>query len=148
MILRYLIVVEHLPLALVNGWVFYVNEPNIWFLIVALAFGWLVDIDHFFDYFYWLKNSHTKFSLNAFLKGKYFNKCRKVYLIFHAWEWVILLLVSSFILEERSTVLLCAGLGLFAHLIQDQITNKPSYIGYSILFRIFSSFSLDAFCKR
>ena len=58
-------------------------------LLVSLAFGVLVDIDHLFDYGLYLLSHGGRFSLTTFLSGQYFAWSGTIYIPFHAWEWVV-----------------------------------------------------------
>lgn len=145
---RYIIIFEHLPPSLFIGILFYNFHQNTDYFIVALIFGWLIDVDHLFDYYLWINKSNSHFSVKTFLNGSYFEKCGRVYLLFHAWEWSFILCLLGIFLEENNSFLLCAGLGLFVHLFQDHISNKPNAMGYSIFFRYANKFSLDMFCKK
>src|SRR3989344_955256 len=64
----------------------------------AILGGFFIDIDHLFDYFLVFG---LNFNLDYFLNSYQFISSRKVYVPFHAWEWVILLTYLFWKLETN-----------------------------------------------
>lgn len=118
----------------------------------ALLGGVLIDIDHLFDYFlvYGLN-----FNFFNFFNSYQFIVSRKVFVPFHAWEWVILLLFLFVHLENKYrkkrqyavklllTFTLALTLGVYSHLIIDSLTNAVAPLGYSIIYRALNNFNSD-----
>ena len=74
-------------IALISGF-FYWSYRD-WRLIMAAVFlGIVVDIDHLFDY---LAYYGSNFSFSVFFYGTYMQANNKVYVLFHGWEYLILL---------------------------------------------------------
>lgn len=121
----------------------------------ALLGSVLVDIDHFIDYFLAFG---LNFNLNYFLKGYAFLKSDKVYVPFHAWEWVILCLIIYKIIEKKSkktlmlkyalSLLLAFSLGLSSHLIIDTLANQVILPGYSLIYRGLNNFDVYQIVKK
>ncbi len=113
--------------------------------ISSVLFGFLttmfMDIDHFFDYFMY---KGLTLNLTDFFQADYFSLSGKVFVLFHAWEYVIVLLVSYLFLKRKrfATFLLFAALGIGVHLVYDTLYYGFNPLGYSIIYRILSGFSL------
>lgn len=140
----------HIALSLLAG--FFIGK--IWkkyntSVIAAFIGGVLIDIDHFIDYFLAFG---FQFSIDAFQRGDQFSKLNKLYIVLHAWEWVILLLVFAFIIHKRKKIrykhyiisfTVALALGMVYHLFFDSIANETTLVSYSIVYRIYHNFSLD-----
>ena len=94
----------------------------------ALAFGVgvLMDADHVYDYYHWYVKRRRD----------------KIYVLLHAWEYSIAGLALALFLSHP--LLLAAALGHLAHVITDQIHNRPSRFGYSIVYRAINGFEAEA----
>lgn len=101
---------------------------------LALAFalsGIFIDLDHFIDY--WVQAGFS-LKIKEFFDFCYGRKFHKSYLLLHGWEWLVLLLVGSWLSGWNAWVLgTLAGFGL--HLVMDQLANGPSLFGYSLVYR-------------
>ena len=106
----------------------------------VLLGGVFVDLDHLIDYFLAFG---TSFNLNYFLKGYEFLKSDKIYVLFHAWEWVALLLIISMFFKKRvvwKILIIAVALGLAGHLYIDTFTNQVRPQGYFITYRTLNRF--------
>lgn len=110
----------------------------------ALVGGVLIDLDHFLDYFLafgW------NFRLDYFAKGYQFLKSDKIHVLFHGWEYgIILVVLSIWVLKNKTakSVILALALGIFFHLSVDLLTNDGTrFSTYSILNRIENNFELE-----
>lgn len=110
--------------------------------IAAAAFitGFFLDADHVIDYliaFGW------SFNIGDFFKGKQFGKNNKIYVLFHGYEYAIVLLLLAWLVQDQfiKALLLASALGNMSHLILDAASNPVILIGYSIIFRYINSFS-------
>jgi len=104
--------------------------------------GFLVDIDHFIDYFLAF---HWNFNLSWFLQGYEFLKTDQIHLFFHAWEYVIILLSLGFLLKSKKLIILLfsLALGLFFHLTGDVLMNEGLTIkSYSMIYKIEQDFQI------
>jgi len=142
----------HLVTALgVISWFKYTyKKTNIWLCImIGLGFGFFIDIDHVIDYaMYFLSNGHY-FTLTEFIRGGYFETNRRIYVLFHAWEFVIILWLVYKLLslrykkDNRINLLLLAALAILGHLVVDQLTNGVSPLFYFISYRAINGFGLN-----
>ncbi len=124
-----------------------------WFLFGSLEFSLiggiigavLIDLDHLIDYFLafgW------QWRLPYFLKGYQFLKSDKIYILFHGWEYVILLTVSAwFVIGMNSDFgigLFSLCLGMIFHLAIDMYVNQGvSFKTYLFLYRLRYGFGIE-----
>src|SRR5438105_3107149 len=86
-------------------WSYYGNPKKKLFLVcsISLIAGLLIDIDHLFDYvlaFGW------NFDFSKFMKGDSFTHTHKIYVLFHAFEYVGLLTLWAFVTKNKLRKLL------------------------------------------
>ena len=119
---------------------------NVFAASVAFATGVLVDIDHLIEYaihygwrdfsikeFYQIcKRTHLKNTSRRF---------KKLYLIFHSYEIVILLWVAALLI--KNIYLVAFALGYSGHLILDGIGNPFHPCSYFIIRRVIKNFEAD-----
>jgi hypothetical protein len=137
----------HLFFSLLAGlivWLFF--RRNLFLaLFGGILGGFLVDFDHFIDYFLafgW------HFNFYWFSKGFEFLKSDRIYLFFHAWEYVIILIIAVIILKKRFSktrlFLFSIALGLLFHLTGDVIMNEGMKLqSYSLIYRIKNNFKTE-----
>lgn len=146
---RYLVVLtEHLPATLLLAATFWWLEQNLALVCAALVFGWLVDIDHLFDYLLWTCKQKEAISINKFLSGRHFSSSQSVYIPLHSWELVGLFFLFWHSDGLTTSVPLCCGIALASHLIQDQLSHRPHILGYFLCFRILTKYDLARFCDK
>lgn len=140
---------QHLGLILLVAG-FWIWQTGNWLLLLpAFAFGILIDLDHWLDYWF-----AFGFEINLkkfFNPAGYVNKNQKVYVLLHGWEY---LLPLFFLGRFWETKLFVSGLtgtivtAYLAHLIFDSITVVQSAKGYFLTYRLLSKFSLKAFNEK
>lgn len=134
----------HLFFSLLAGYVVFRlwGKPLLSF-VFAIIGGFLVDFDHLLDYylaFGW------NFNFYWFSKGYEFLKSDKIYLLFHGWEYVIILLSLGLFLKniKIKTLILALAFGLFLHLSGDVIMNEGLTVkSYSVVYRIKNDFQIE-----
>lgn len=106
--------------------------------LVAIVFisTYLIDLDHLFDY---LAFYGFRFNLFEFLNGKQFELSQKVYLPFHAWEWLVVLGIISKLRGWKSKYAAII-LGILPHLLFDAIIWNH-FLLYSIIYRAVNNFT-------
>lgn len=103
--------------------------------ISAFLSGVFIDLDHHLDYFIALKKVPLSYKkLLDFFEFDY-PSYPKVYLFFHAWEFLALLWAIIYILH-LNVVWIGFALGITVHMICDQIVNPLKPLGYFIIYRI------------
>ena len=93
--------------------------------------GFLLDIDHFLDYY---REYGFRINRRAFFYVFRETRFEKLWLIFHAWEWVFVLLLFA-VVSGWNHVVLGVLIGVFHHMALDQIGNGATAGGYSIIYR-------------
>lgn len=109
--------------------------------LTGLIAAIFIDLDHLIDYF--LHNG-ARFNLAEFLTGQNFIESGKAYVLFHGWEYVLVLLIFYFFVKKQNfkNFLLSIIIGLTAHLFFDSIANGMGRYFYFISYRIATSFVL------
>ncbi|MFA6194702.1 MAG: hypothetical protein WC719_03090 [Patescibacteria group bacterium] len=119
---------------------FYFKKP--WLGIIAgVMGGFLIDLDHVLEYFF-IFGPH--FDLSYFMEGRQFLISNKIILIFHAWEYIPILLGVAWLLRRRKNVsifLLALTFGGIVHLVSDSFLNNYPPRNYSIVYRASNDFS-------
>ena len=138
----------HLSLALCVGVIFYLKGKDWRIFLVVILFGFLIDIDHLFDYF---AHFGARFRLRDFFNvSTYVIPSRKIYVLWHGWEYLLLinLLTPRLARKYRVKYLPSAALGsYFFHLLWDNfgVYANTHPLAYFIAYRAASGFSLESF---
>jgi hypothetical protein len=103
----------------------------------AFFCGFLLDIDHILDYF---REYGFRFNRREFFHV--FNETRfeKLWLVFHAWEWVFALFLFA-VVSGRHEAVLGLLIGVFHHMVLDQVGNGATTGGYFIVYRAANRFA-------
>lgn len=134
----------HVTFSILVGLAFYsmykFTGVSIWpVLIVALFGGVLIDLDHLYDYY---RAFRWDFKLHKFLKGKAIRQNRRLYVLFHGYEYVFLLVWIVYNMTNSVIQLFIFTLAIssLVHLLTDATVNNVYIRTYSILYRLFYSF--------
>jgi len=136
----------HLSLSLAVGGFFYYRHRDKRLILAALVTGFLVDLDHWFDYFFYygqLVNLKLFFG-----SASYMALSKKIYVLFHGWEYLILLALLGRWLEKRwkiKALTTTLVLAYFFHLLWDQLCYGQHFFAYFLTYRFLSHFSLESF---
>lgn len=110
----------------------------------AFAGGVLIDLDHLIDHFAAFGFSFDFFS---FIQGEHFAVNDKIYVLFHGWEYVILLIVVVWLIKSNiklKTAILALAVGAFFHLLVDvNINHGMTYTGYSVIYRAVNGYKME-----
>ena len=131
--------VIHFCLGLIIGLIGFYIWKDKRLILFAIAISMLIDLDHLIDY--WLYLGHLSFNLREFLSGNYFCASKKFYVIFHGYEYSVILLFLAPIFKKYRAYLLIGAIAILAHLLFDVISNNMPFQSYSIIFRIINNFS-------
>ncbi len=104
--------------------------------------GWIVDIDHFADYF-------RQYGFDTDISRIYHThkdgKIKGFLALLHGWEYFLLLLIA-YISSSYNHVIGAAAMGYGIHLIMDELGNpKRKTFTYFILYRIVHGFDSEYF---
>lgn len=113
-------------------------------VVISLATGWLIDMDHLVDLGFFLSKKSNSFDLALVKSGSYFKLNKKVILPLHAWEWPVLWFLVWHWQGENGVAVAGAGSWLI-HLAQDQFRNGVGPWAYFLIFRAKNKFSLRGF---
>lgn len=128
----------HGLVALPFAYSIYKKTKSFKYALAMMLATYLIDLDHLIDYFSFYGIS---FNLFKFLNVEYFALKGTSYVIFHAWEWVGLFGFLAYLRRSWKSVYTIIAFALLPHLIVDSLT-LSSFLYYSIIFRIFSAFTL------
>lgn len=113
-------------------------------LLGAIIGGILIDSDHLIDYFF---AYGTHFNFTTFINGHEFLVSNKIHIVFHAWEYVIgIILIVLFLDKKRVGIrvfLLALATSMLFHLMIDTVLHKNHIKMYSVLYRTSVNFDLD-----
>jgi hypothetical protein len=132
----------HFLSALLAGFlVWKIYQRPIGAFLSGIFAGFLVDLDHFFDYFLAFG---FNFRLDYFEKGYQFLKDDKLYIIFHGWEYALIFIILFIFARSASfkTIFLSLALGLLIHLSLDVIIDRVPITCYSIIYRASHNFEI------
>ncbi|MCQ9207090.1 MAG: hypothetical protein NG740_04335 [Omnitrophica bacterium] len=112
--------------------------------ILCFLSGWLIDFDHVIEYAlqYGFKNFKFK-TIYQTCKLVLFDR---LYLIFHAYEIMIILWVAT--IATKNIYLLGISIGYSSHLIMDVITNPVLPFSYFITRRFLKQFKIHELMKE
>lgn len=131
--------INHFNVSIIAGAVTFLTTKTIYPSIVCFLTGWLVDVDHIWDFY---KNGCRGFSIKRFLHAMDNGEIKKTYLYFHSYE-LLLLLVSLCFVTRFNFLLSFATLGLAIHLFFDQIFNPVNPLSYFITYRILRGYNTE-----
>lgn len=141
---KILLIFEHLPIPLlITYFSFFFYEINQTTIFYIVFFGWLLDLDHLFDYFYYLMKFKIKFSISTFLSGKYFKHLKKIFIILHSYEITLILITIATFYDFQYYFIALAHI---FHLLQDQLTNNVQIYSYFFSYRLKNRFNISAVC--
>lgn len=136
----------HFISALLGAVVFYSFTHNFSQSIILIIVALAIDVDHLIDYFIYLRRSNKTFSFSYFLAGKYFHAQNRIYVFFHAWEWVVILLLYS--LAGWGSIYGAIAAGLAIHYVVDTATNNVTVDTYLLSVRVIEKFRLDTIVTK
>ncbi len=132
----------HIAFSLLAGLIVWlIWKKPFWAFSFALAGGFLVDFDHFIDYYLAFGFA---WNLDYFRNGYPFLKSGRILVLFHAWEYVVILVFLVFLFKSKiaKTIFLSLALGLFFHLATDVVVDEVPAKSYSIVYRINRHFDI------
>lgn len=103
--------------------------------MAGLLGGFLIDFDHALEYLLVLG---PHFNFIHFFQGREFLTSDKIYIIWHAWEWLPILLAIAWLARKRTAIkifFIMLALAAAVHLFSDVLINQYPLKFYSILYR-------------
>lgn len=132
----------HFIIAVLSGYLLgkYFKKPILG-IIAGIMGGFLIDLDHVIEYFIAFG---LRFNLSNFLDGYQFLVSDKIYLIFHGYELVILLLLLAYLFRRKTNVkifLIILTITGVIHLLSDTVINNYPLKNYTYTYRAINDFS-------
>jgi len=109
-------------------------------MLLSLAFGVLVDLDHFVDY--WYSEGRICFNLRTFLSTRYWQRSGRLFILFHAFEYLPLVFLFWQAYKGRKWAW-AATAAMSSHVLADHFINELRPLGYFILYRLAHGFKAD-----
>jgi hypothetical protein len=122
------------------GAVFWAKSRDPWTMVLSLAFGVLVDLDHFIDY--WYSEGRVCFDLHTFLRTRYWKKSKHIFVLFHAFEYLPLVFLGWRALKGNRWAV-AATAAMSSHVLADHFINELRPLGYFITYRLAHRFRAD-----
>lgn len=139
---------EHLPAALAVALAAFLLTGDPLAMAAALAWGWLLDIDHLADLAVVSVTKRRMPSLGYALRGLYFNETQRLFILLHAWEWVPAWALGLAALG-RPAIGVAGAAALALHLAKDSLDHEHMRPwGYFILWRMALGFDKTRFLTR
>ncbi|MBD3355128.1 hypothetical protein GF361_04035 [Candidatus Woesearchaeota archaeon] len=134
---------SHLMWALPAALLYFLITQEVYSSFAFLLTAVFIDIDHVLDYIL----AYGKFDIKYFLRGRWFKK--KLYVIFHSYELVLILLFVYF--QTNNSLVLAIALGITYHFITDMVYYKSELkkkiLFYSLIYRMSQKFEKKVFCS-
>lgn len=135
----------HVLTALIAGYIVWRFWRMSTLSFISAFFGAvLIDLDHVIDYFFAFGLS---FDLFSFVQGNQFAKNDKIYVLFHGWEYVILLAIVAWLIKRNiklKVTIVALTLGAFFHLLIDTSINDGMTLrGYSVIYRSANKYEME-----
>lgn len=138
---------KHFAVSTISGAAVYSLTGSLSSSAAYFLTGWLIDVDHFYDY---VKNNGWVFSVKRFVgffyKSNPSSPSSKCYFLFHAHEFALILILLCF-LSKLNPILSFATLGYIVHLLFDQFTNPVSPFAYFLTYRVLKGFDRGSILK-
>ena len=129
----------HLGVSIITGAATFLITKTISPSIACFLVGWLVDVDHIWDFY---KNVGKGFTVKRFHNACENGGIKKSYLYLHSYELLFGLICLCFF-SHFNYLLSFTTLGFAIHLFFDQIFNPVKPLTYFITYRILNSYNTD-----
>ncbi len=122
---------HHITISIILSGILYTCFRSWGLAIGSLVAGIFIDVDHIIDYT--IENG-LNFNIKNFFSFFYEKKFSKIFLIFHGWELLLVLIVLAK-LTDWNYWATGALIGYGQHIVLDQIINSVGFWGYFLLWR-------------
>ena len=132
----------HLTIGLIIGLLGFLYWRDKKLILLSVTVSLFLDLDHLIDY--WLYLGYLDFNPWQFFTTEFFTG-EKMYIIFHGYEYGLILMLLGLIFKKYRSYFFIAGLALFGHLFFDWLSYNLSPFNYSVIYRFFSGFVSPCF---
>lgn len=115
----------------------YYFTNSLFYTLLSIFLGFLVDFDHVFDYI----REEKRFNFRDMLIKSYLGDFKKLYVIFHAFEYIPVAWAISFIIKDYIFAVVFT-VAYLSHMIPDQLSNNVKPFGYFFIYRLIKNFSM------
>jgi membrane-bound metal-dependent hydrolase YbcI (DUF457 family) len=122
------------------GSIFWAKSKDPRTFALSLVFGVLVDLDHLIDYWYFKRR--ICFDLGEFLHSRYWEHSKRLFVLFHAFEYLPLVFFFWQAWKGRKWAV-AATAAMSSHVLADHLINELKPLGYFISYRIAKRFRSD-----
>ena len=137
---------KHIISGIILGAGTYVVTRDIVLSGTSCLAAFICDVDHMIEYGAYCIQYKVKPSIKEFFSGEYFEKKNKICIIFHAYEYLLALIIAA--ICTKNHVVIGMALGYALHMFLDTIGNDCTFTGYCISYRIKVHFQLDKICVK
>jgi len=131
---------QHTALSLVGSGVIYLFSHSISAALACFLSGIFIDLDHFFEYFYFF--GYRNFSFKNFFRAADEHVYKRFFLFLHSYELAAVFWILSLTFIRRPWAW-GFSLGFTLHIIADQIYNPCAPFTYLLIFRLKHRFEGD-----
>ena len=128
----------HLAISAVVSASIYLSIKSVSVAGASFIGGFLLDVDHFLDY---IREYGFRADSKEFFRVFYETRFNKLVLFLHAWEWAIGLFFLAWFFSWNELIL-GSFIGVFHHLVVDQLANGATVWGYFFIYRAAKRFSM------
>jgi hypothetical protein len=128
---------HHAMIAVPTSISIWVLTNSVWYFLMSFFLGFLIDVDHVFDYI----REERKFDFKHMFIKSYEGNFKKIYLVFHCLEyiplaWIICAFTGNFTFAAVFT------LAYLSHMIPDMLANNAHPYGYFLFYRFSVGFDM------
>lgn len=143
---------KHIVSGIALGTCFFASFKQSSVAVTAAAAAVFCDVDHVLEYGIYCVKNKEKPDINHFLSGHYFEQEGKIFIVFHAYEYLLALFIL-FLAAMRhgwkvKRYVGAAFAGYALHMGLDTIGNDCTIKGYSICYRARHAWNLCKICKN
>ncbi len=132
---------QHILLALLVGaFSWWLTQSWLW-VAIGMGVNIFMDLDHVLEYVAW---AH-RFRLREFLLGQYFKEKGTIMVVFHGWEYVLLMFILWLWTGAGGWLVLAVAMG--SHLLFDQLSWDLYPGAYFIFYRLKNHFAIAKICR-
>ena len=135
--------INHLGVSIVTGVAAFLTTKAISPSIACFLAGWLVDIDHIWDFY---KNGCRGFGIKKFIYAMESGKIKKAYFLLHSYELLLILAILCFFTYPNH-ILSFTTIGIAIHLFLDQLFNPIRPFTYFTTYRILNGYKTEIILK-
>jgi membrane-bound metal-dependent hydrolase YbcI (DUF457 family) len=122
---------HHITLSTIISGILYAHFKSWELSLSSLIAGIFIDVDHAIDYF---MEHGLRIHLSEVFNFFYEEKHRKITLLFHGWEWLVVLGIFTKLTDFNPWVT-GALIGYGHHIVSDYFYSKASVLTYSLIWR-------------